>query len=79
MMTKANFSDFALKLIEKEKEEKTGILDLSGEYLNEIPDEVRKMDWITVLGLSGGEWSKAGWSEEPFSIRQETTIPEWLP
>lgn len=72
----------ALKIIEKEKKEKTGVLDLVNCGLKYIPDEVCEMTWLTVLGVSGiSRWSteQAEWQERYISITNNLVeIPEWI-
>ncbi|MEM6964020.1 MAG: leucine-rich repeat domain-containing protein, partial [Bacteroidota bacterium] len=44
-------SELALQLIAKEKEEKTGILDLGKCGLTELPEELFELTWLTELNV----------------------------
>lgn len=44
-------------LIQQEKEDKTGTLDLSSAGLSHIPSEIRKLDWLEKIDLSSNSIS----------------------
>ncbi len=50
-------SNLALQLIQKEKEEKTGLLDIGYCGLTKIPQEVFECTWLETLILSNRYWS----------------------
>lgn len=45
-------SEEALRRIAKEKEERTGVLDLSDCQLTEVPEELRDLTWLIILEMS---------------------------
>lgn len=49
-------TDLAKQIIEKEKKERTGNLDLGICGLTEIPQELLEMDWVTGFSLSNYPW-----------------------
>ena len=53
-------SELALQLIEKEKKEQTGILDLGNCGLRDIPEEVYELTWLEELRLANDYFDKDG-------------------
>ena len=58
-------SELALQLIEKEKRERTGYLDLGNCGLSELPEELFELTWLKTLTLSS-IWRD--WDESKHSI-----------
>lgn len=74
-------SELALKLIEKEKHELTGKLDLGNCGLTDFPDELFELDWIKELSFSsirkniGNEWFLSG-NKGEFNEFRLDTVPD---
>jgi internalin A len=77
----------AAELINLEKNERTGILDLYMCGLIIIPEEVRAMDWLTTLSISNHErWDTGdeGWKIIDPQLKHEldsniiTKLPSWI-
>ncbi|WDN90333.1 hypothetical protein BuS5_03304 [Desulfosarcina sp. BuS5] len=49
-------SQLSLQLIEKEKQEKTGKLDLGNCGLQEIPEELFQLTWLEELSFRNQIW-----------------------
>ena len=49
-------SKLALQLIEKEKQEPTGILDIGNCGLTELPEEVFELTWLKELNVCNAYW-----------------------
>lgn len=56
-------SKLALELIEKEKQERTGVLDLGNCELTELPEELFELVWLERLYLSENiyDWQERQW------------------
>lgn len=73
-------SELALKLIEKEKQEKTGKLDLGNCGLKTIPEKLFELTWLEELFLSNEIWDfKNGWIQNPNSGGANLINVEELP
>ncbi len=78
-MSKTN--SLALELIEKEKQEKTGFLDLGNCGLTELPEDLRELAWLEELVLGIGrfnrdnEWVSSGNQDKPNHL---DSLPGWL-
>jgi internalin A len=59
----------ALELIEKEKIEKTGKLDLSFRELNKIPDEIDDLTWLHTLDLRSNQISDIRFLEKQTGLQ----------
>ena len=76
----------ATELIDKEKTQRTGILDLYMCGLNIIPDEIRAMDWLTALSVSNHErwdagdevWQTLGRIRRSLDNNIITELPNWI-
>lgn len=78
-------SELALQLIEKEKQDRTGILDLTHCNLTELPNVIRGLSWLKKLVLRGGLWLSLSkdhdypllelMSRYPNRIK---SLPEWI-
>lgn len=76
-------SEFALKLIAKEKQKRTGTLNISNCGLTEIPAEVAEMTWLYMLIVSNlnfirinGEWVKNPNTDKQNSIADLTLLAQ---
>ncbi len=73
--------NLALELIEKEKREKTGFLDLGNCGLSQLPEAVRELVWLKSLALGElyinkkDEWWPSGNKAERNTIAR---LPDWL-
>ena len=76
-------SDLALQLIEKEKQERTGTLNLGNCDLTEVPDVIKDLFWLERLILCDHLW----WDDKAKDWRNNqnqglpnsiTLLPDWL-
>jgi Leucine-rich repeat (LRR) protein len=74
-------SELAIKLIEKEKQEKTGKLDLGNCGLKTIPVKLFELIWLEELSLSNKIWdyNKEAWIQSPNSGSSNFINVEELP
>ncbi len=72
----------AQDIIEKELEEKTGVLNLNGLGLTEVPELVREMYWLEILSLGKYRYwdaKKSGWGFNVDVTQNKIKfLPEWL-
>ena len=76
-------SELALQVIEKEKQEQTGILNLGRCGLTEVPEAILELPWLQKLILDNHSWQEEEIDEwvidfhekEPNSL---TILPAWL-